>query len=231
MTQPTAPNTLVLVPVKAFGKAKARLADCMQADSRAELARTMADVVLRAAGPLGVVVVCEDDEVADWARQRGAAVAWTPGLDLNGALTAAVLRSRDAGIERAIIAHADLPFAADLSRFADAPPRRVLIVADRHGEGTNVMSLPIAPLLELKYGPDSCAAHIQAARTAGLEPVVVDDEALGWDVDEPADLSPPAHLGELPHQGAPVDQGAPAEQGALPYRGALAHDSGRDASV
>jgi len=176
---------VVVVPVKAFGQAKARLAAALPPEGRAELARTMAEVVLDAAAPLGVVVACDDEDVA----------AWAPGTDLNGALRAAVDRSRDAGIARVVIAHADLPFASGLARLADAGPDEVLAVADRHGRGTNVMSLPTDAGMELCFGPGSLAAHRAAAQAAGLRFVEVDEPALAWDVDEPADLDPPAALG------------------------------------
>lgn len=191
-------SAVLLVPVKAFGQAKARLAAALAPRERADLARAMAGVVLDAAAPLGPVVVCEDDDVAAWARERGAAVAWTPGHDLNGALSVAASRARDAGISRLVIAHADLPFATGLADFADADPDEVLIVADRHGEGTNVMSIPTAPMLEFRYGTGSLGAHREAASAVGLRVVEVAHPALAWDVDEPADLEPPASLGPMP---------------------------------
>ena len=63
---------LVLVPVKAFGRAKVRLADVLDGPARAALAREMADRVLTAAAPFPAAVVCDDDEVAAWAEGRGA---------------------------------------------------------------------------------------------------------------------------------------------------------------
>ena len=49
--------TAVLVPVKAFDRAKLRLAPALDAAARARLARTMAETVLAAAGGLPVAVV------------------------------------------------------------------------------------------------------------------------------------------------------------------------------
>lgn len=197
-TRPPAPPALALVPVKSFRTAKARLAGSLDQTAHARLARAMAEVVLDAATPLGVTVVCDDPDVADWARGRGAAVAWTPGLDLNGALAAAVDASAAAGIGRVVIAHADLPFARDLARLAEVPGGTVAMVSDRRGDGTNVMSLPTGSGMRLCYGPGSFAAHRAAAVAAGLVVEVIDDEALAWDVDEADDLRPPAHLGPLP---------------------------------
>ena len=79
----------VLVPVKAFSKAKMRLASVLSPEQRAALARKMAEHVIRASKPLPVVVVCDDIEVADWAGRLGARALPEPGLGLNGAVNAA----------------------------------------------------------------------------------------------------------------------------------------------
>jgi 2-phospho-L-lactate guanylyltransferase len=57
----------VLVPVKAFGQAKVRLASALSGPERAELARKMASRVVASAAGLPVAVVCDDAEVAGWA--------------------------------------------------------------------------------------------------------------------------------------------------------------------
>ena len=192
----------VLVPVKAFGRAKRRLSDRLDPPRRSALARAMADTVVAAAAPLEVVVVCDDPDVADWARSVGASVCDTAGLDLNGALELAVGEAASQGVHRVVIAHADLPFATGLDRFADPGDADVLIIPDRHGEGTNVMSIPTSPSFGLAYGPGSRHLHASAAARAGLSVRTFTDEPLGWDVDEPADLSPPPELGALPEPGS-----------------------------
>ena len=50
----------VVVPIRAFRSGKARLADALDADQRAELALAMAERVVAAAGPLPIVVVSSD---------------------------------------------------------------------------------------------------------------------------------------------------------------------------
>src|SRR5258708_32525759 len=80
----------VLVPVKAFARAKVRLAPALDAAARAALAEAMASQVLAAATSLPVAVVCDDPGVADWARRHGARVVWEPGRGLNGAVEAGV---------------------------------------------------------------------------------------------------------------------------------------------
>ena len=187
----------MLVPVKAFGQAKQRLSKFLNPNQRAALARSMARSVLAAAAPLQVAVVCDDEEVAAWARSEGANVMWTPGLGLNGALDEAALRAAAAGARRVIIAHADMPFAQDLARFGHEPGSRVILVPDRHGDGTNVLSMDPTSPIPLGYGPGSFQRHRRLALEAGLEVQVVIDERLAWDVDGPADLRPPPSLGVL----------------------------------
>lgn len=192
------PDAVVVIPIKEFSEAKHRLSESMAPSRRDSLARWMATRVLTAAAPLGVIVVCDSEDVASWSRDKGAAVAWTPGLDLNGALTAALEKVAGAGIHRAIIAHADLPFAANLQRFTELGAREIAIVPDRRRDGTNVMSVPARTALDLQYGPGSFSRHRTAAGEAGLTVTVIEDEGLGWDVDEPEDLFPPDHLGNIP---------------------------------
>lgn len=186
----------VVVPVKAFTLAKGRLAGVLDAGVRARLARSMADHVLGAAAPLGVSVVCEDDEVAAWAVASGAEVEWTPDLGLNGAVQEAVRRLAARGVRRVVVAHADLPFARDLATFAGVDDDEVLVVADRRREGTNVLSVPTGAGFTFSYGVGSYARHAAEAARLGLRCRTVDSVHLGWDVDEPADLQIPSHLAD-----------------------------------
>src|SRR5664280_521203 len=91
----------VLVPVKAFSQAKRRLHLALSEPERAELARAMADRVVSAAHPLPVVVVCDDNEVAEWARARRALVVWEPGRGLDGAVEASSRLPHHEGAPRA----------------------------------------------------------------------------------------------------------------------------------
>ncbi len=179
----------VLVPVKGFSEAKVRLIGALDAAARAALARTMADTVLDAAGALPVAVVCDDDEVRAWAEARGAAVVWAPGRGLNGAVRDGVDHLRDDGIERVIVAHADLPLATSLGWVAEFDG--ITLVPDRHRDGTNVICVPARCGFGFAYGPGSFARHRAEAERLALPLRVVEDPRLGWDVDIPADLALP----------------------------------------
>jgi 2-phospho-L-lactate guanylyltransferase len=188
----------VLVPVKAFAVAKQRLADVLEPPARIALATAMAGTVLEAAGPLRAAVVCDDRDVRTWAEAQGVEVIWTPGLGLNGAVEAGVVHLAHRGVDRVVVAHADLPLATDLAWLADTDG--VTLVADRHGDGTNVACVPTAAEFSFAYGAGSFAAHRAEAARRGLLLRLVTDRRLGWDVDVaadlavPADLDPPAYL-------------------------------------
>jgi 2-phospho-L-lactate/phosphoenolpyruvate guanylyltransferase len=189
-------SVAVVIPVKAFTQAKRRLAPVLDDAARAELARSMAATVVRAADPRPVVVVCDDDTVRRWAHDLGAEVLWTPGLGLNGAVAAGVAHLAARGVAQAIVAHADLPLALDLGWVAAAPG--VTLVPDRHGDGTNVACVPTDAGFQFAYGAGSCALHEAEARRLGLPVRVVPDARLGWDVDRPEDLDLPADVADAP---------------------------------
>lgn len=176
----------VVIPVKGFHAAKLRLAPALSPEERAGLARRMATHVVLAAGDLPVTVVCDDPTVRDWANQVGATVHWTPGLGLDGAVTAGVDAAVDAGAERVVVVHADLPLATGLDHVVGHTG--VLVVPDRHNDGTNVLAIPAHSGFRFAYGPGSFARHQAEAVRLGLCVEVLADAELGWDVDIPADL-------------------------------------------
>lgn len=182
----------VLVPVKAFAQAKLRLAPALDPATRAELARAMAVRVLRAAHPLPVSVVCDDEEVRAWAERQGAEAIWTPGLGLNGAVEAGIAHLARRGVAHAIVAHADLPMATELAWLATTGT--VTLVPDRHRDGTNVAAVPTDAGFRFAYGGASFARHRAEAARLGLVARLVQDAPLGWDIDHPADLELPDDL-------------------------------------
>jgi 2-phospho-L-lactate guanylyltransferase len=179
----------VLVPVKSFADAKVRLAPALAPADRARLAREMAAAVVLASAPLPVAVVCDDREVATWARRLGALVVWEPGRGLNGAVEAGVEQLGRAGVRRVVVAHGDLPHAAGLAALAgEAGETGVLLVSDRRRDGTNVASIPTGAGFRFSYGPGSFARHQAEAARLGLAVTVVDNPLLAFDVDVPDDL-------------------------------------------
>ncbi|MFV1989724.1 MAG: 2-phospho-L-lactate guanylyltransferase [Acidimicrobiales bacterium] len=207
MTSQRSPNThpesRVLVPVKDFRQAKGRLSEALNREQRAELAQALAARVIAAAMPLGVSVICDDINVANWAESLAAEVLWCPGTGLNGAVAEGVAIMRRREIDRVVVSHADLPAALDFTDLATGPG--VIVVTDRRGDGTNVISLPTQPTFSFAYGPGSRARHVSEAQRLGLGIQVRSDARLSWDVDNPEDLRVPTtwssdpSIGRIPH--------------------------------
>ena len=177
----------VLVPIKAFADAKVRLSPALSAPEREALARRLAARVLRAASPLAAYVVCDDEGVADFAAAAGAVVLWTPGLGLDGAVQEGVTRLAAAGIDRVVVAHADLPRAdglADLATTGDP----IILAPDRRDDGTNIVVVPTGVGFQFAYGPGSFVRHRAESERLGLPATIIRDDRFAWDVDLPADL-------------------------------------------
>ena len=179
------PSTAVVVPIRSFEGALSRLSEVMDGFGRRELMRLMAERVVDAADGLPIHVATDDAGVADWARGMGAAVvgAGRPGLSLAVAL--AVDRLAAAGIERAVVAHADLALARTLR---PAVGSGMTIVPDRRRDGSNVLCVPTGVGFRFAYGPGSFERHIAEAGRLGLAVTVLDDPDLATDIDDPGDL-------------------------------------------
>ncbi len=176
----------MLIPVKAFHQAKRRLGVALAEPDRIQLVRSMATHVVAACTPLPVAVVCDDEEVAQWAAGLGATVLWEPGQGLNGAVGAGVARLAAGGTRWVTIAHGDLPRAHGLGTlpYFDG----VTLVPDRKDDGTNVLRLPADAAFPFIYGPGSFRAHRAQASRLGLSVRILRDPDLAYDVDWPADV-------------------------------------------
>ncbi len=183
----TEQRAAVIVPVKAFSKAKMRLASVLSPAERTGLARKMAEQVLSAARPLPVAVVCDDADVAAWAESLGARALPEPGLGLNGAVSAAFVQLGTEGYQRLIVAHADLPLANQLAWLADV--EGIALVPDRREDGTNVISLPAGCGFRFSYGPGSFLRHQDESQRTGVKWQIIRDPLLAWDVDFPSDMA------------------------------------------
>lgn len=190
-------DVAVLMPVKDFRQAKARLADAVDPAGRESLARWMAERVLAAAGA-PVFVVCDSDDVASWARARDATVLWTPDIGLNAAVAAGAVAVAEAGFDQIAVAHSDLPLAdresAPIAALAHAG--EVTLVPDTRSDGTNVLVLPTSVAVgesafRFRYGPGSFRAHLAETERLGLVAHVERHPRLALDVDTIEDLHHP----------------------------------------
>jgi 2-phospho-L-lactate guanylyltransferase len=179
----------VVVPIRAFALGKARLADHLTSEDRAQLAQRLAECVVTAAGDLPVLIVSSDDDVRRWAAGRSLALLDDPG-SLDAAATAGRSWFAAAGASRVVVAHADLPRATTFRRvIGDRGQPVVTLVPCHRDDGTPVLSVPAHAEFTFRYGPGSFRRHATEARRRGLAVRVVRDPDLAFDVDTPDDLA------------------------------------------
>jgi 2-phospho-L-lactate guanylyltransferase len=185
-----------VVPVKSFARAKARLAPLLHGDQRQELAGAMLEDVLAALRQVdelsGILLVSGDASARDIAAAHGAksiddAIEEGPNAAIRLALP--VLRAAQANAM--VVIPCDIPGiqAADLSRILRVLREAsvVLVRATRDG-GTNLLGCSPSDAIEPRFGANSFARHVQAAKSAGLEPHIFAAQSLIYDIDRPEDV-------------------------------------------
>lgn len=121
-----------------------------------------------------------------------------PGGGLNAALHAGLAAAQAGGATRLLVLPADLPQLSrqDVELLAAAPAGSMAIAPDRHGTGTNALSLPLpaASAFRFAFGADSFAAHHDEALRLGLTIETIHSQTLARDIDCPEDLPDADHL-------------------------------------
>jgi 2-phospho-L-lactate guanylyltransferase len=191
-------TTWAIIPVKASPESKSRLAGVLEAPARAALVEAMLARVLDAATGARNVARVGLLGTPQGTPPEGVALLAEPGGGLNAAVTAALGEAAAKGAGRVVFIHGDLPqvTARDLELLAAAPAGEIAIAPDRHGTGTNALSLPLpeARGFSFAFGPDSFARHNAEAERLGLKIEEIHSPGLARDVDEPEDLADAAAL-------------------------------------
>jgi 2-phospho-L-lactate/phosphoenolpyruvate guanylyltransferase len=186
-------STWAVIPVKPSKGAKTRLSGVLSAAEREGLVEAMLAHVVTQTRSAGLV-----DHVCILGPSRlgispEVPLLPDPGKGLNPALQAALERIAGQAATRMIVIHADLPKLAnqDVQLLAAAPPGTIAIAPDRHGTGTNALSLPLpeARGFTFAFGPDSFALHHTEAERLGLPVEEIHSQGLARDIDEPPDLA------------------------------------------
>ncbi len=196
-----------VVPVKPLALAKSRLAELLSAEDRArlqtELCSRLFDTLASSDVVETVLVVTSDPEIARLARRSGGQVLPDPPapaggtegpieLGLNAALEHGRAHAEENGAQQLLVLPGDLPNIAGrhieaLARaLGDAPG--VVVVPDRHGEGTNALVCQPAGAIPFGFGRGSAQRHLDAARRRGLRAQRIESPALGLDLDTIEDL-------------------------------------------
>jgi 2-phospho-L-lactate guanylyltransferase len=189
-----------VVPMKDTRQAKQRLAGVIGPTQRQELALAMLEDVLAALAVApelaGILVVTADAAAAAIAARYRARVTADGAHDGHtGAVAAAAHRLAAGGmlavpgdiplldpddIRRLVLAH-DEALQRGTRAFTIAPAR------DEHGSNAVLCSPPGG--VPLRFGEDSFYPHLAAARSLGIDPVVLDLPRIALDIDTPEDLA------------------------------------------
>ena len=190
----------IIVPHRGLAAAKTRLAPVLDHAEREALALRLLQQVLRVAREAcrDVVVISPSAALEPVVRAAGARLVVQHGMGLNAGLDQARAEASSDGVTTLVVLHGDLPnLLADDVRalIAAAPTPGVAIAPDRAGSGTNGLALTPPDVIAFRFGIGSCAAHLGAAREAGVPAVEVHRPGLAFDLDTPADLARWIELG------------------------------------
>jgi len=186
-----------IVPVKPLRYGKSRLAGVLTPDERLDLNRRMLAHTLDTLTAMPeiehVLVISRDQAALALAREFGArTVQENNSPHLNVALTRATVVAKNYATRGVLIIPADLPLITpeDVRVMLDkaAQPPVVVVAPDRRHDGTNVLLVCPAGLIEYEYGPNSFQRHCELALQAGARLEICELPSLALDMDLPEDL-------------------------------------------
>lgn len=194
-----------IIPAGTLEGAKTRLGGTLDAEERQDLAERLLTrtvwAALAAEGIDDVLVVSPDREVLRHAATLGARTLRQRSVGLNAGLDEGRLDVVAGGAEAILVLPIDLPFVTTEAVAAVLMPlgtvgavadvvgavADVVLVADRHGNGTNALVLRPPDAIAFAFGPGSRHAHRAAAEAVGARYVEVEGP-LAFDLDTPDDL-------------------------------------------
>ena len=203
-------TTWAIIPVRGLERAKSRLGEPLDAEERVDLVsrllRRAVSAAVTSSRVAGAIVVSSDPAALDLARASGAVPITDLDRGLNPALELARSEALARGASAIVVLPGDLPWldretldsvlAAADDRWAQAIEahgttatvgRRVALVPDRHGTGTNVLILAPPDAIRFAFGTGSRTEH--AARAAAAEAIYVElGGPLDVDLDTADDL-------------------------------------------
>jgi 2-phospho-L-lactate guanylyltransferase len=188
-------RTIAILPIKSFGAAKQRLAGLLGSGARQALVQAMFQDVLaslRRVEGLDAIAVVTANPAAERAA-RGEGVVVVADGEESGHNEAAALGTAYAvehGFDRALLVPGDTPLVdpREIERLLGGDGPGLVVVPDRHGDGTNALLISPPRAIEPAFGPGSRTRHEQLAATAGIRCRVEPLPSLAIDVDTPEDL-------------------------------------------
>jgi 2-phospho-L-lactate guanylyltransferase len=194
-------RTIAVLPIKRFGAAKQRLDNGLSDGTRRALAEAMVTdvlIALRRAKYVDEVLVVSGETmaVALAAGYDAAAVIDDPDdIGHSAAARRGVQAAMERGATRVLLVPGDCPALdpVELDELLEdaegvATPD-VIVVPDRHGDGTNALLLTPPDAIQPAFGPGSRERHERLAQEAGASCTAIAVPTLGLDVDTVDDLA------------------------------------------
>ncbi len=184
-------TSAVLIPVKAPGVGKQRLAAALGEPARARLVEAMLAQVLEAVRSSPAVAEVHVLSPEPRVLPPGMRLVPDESPSLNAGLERARSALRGRGATRITVIFADLPLLSpdDVTALIRAGGDDAIAIArDHSGSGTNALCLPAEADFRLAFGAGSFARHTTEAQARGLRLRVLRRPGLAFDIDAPADL-------------------------------------------
>jgi 2-phospho-L-lactate guanylyltransferase len=196
--------TFAVLPVKSPHNAKQRLSGFLSAEHRETLARILYQQTLaslcQAEGIDRVAVATSDPEAAEHARRKGVLVfEENEQVSHSVSADAACLRAIQLGATTVLLVPIDVPLVTpgDFTRLAAAarpgpqanPQAKLIVVPSADGTGTNALARTPPDVIESRFGPGSCRAHLDQARSKSIHSEVLRLRGLMFDIDTPEDVA------------------------------------------
>ena len=189
---------MILIPIKTLGQAKQRLSSVLDAAERRQLAEAMMLDVFQAiasssAAATAVSVVTGDERARRLAQSfQFRIIEDAENLGESQAIAHATEVAERSGARSTLVLPADIPLlqAAEVDAILQAAPSEgAVLVPAQDGRGTNAILRTPPALFPLRFGNDSFAPHLAAARSIGKSVVVLRLAGVAHDVDRPEDLT------------------------------------------
>ena len=192
-------RTIAVLPVKRIASAKTRLAEDLSAGTRRAIVEAMVTDVLvalrRSKEVDQVLVVTRDLAVEALAHGYDADTVADPEERSHSEAAGIGVREAIArGARRVVLVPGDTPaldplqLDALLQRAATGQEPAVVVVPDRHGDGTNALVLTPPGAITPTFGNGSRERHVAAAQAANARVAVDEVPSLILDVDTAEDL-------------------------------------------
>lgn len=182
----------IVLPVKSLEEAKTRLAGVLSPLERAALTLAMledvVDVTLAMPG-WATWVISPDETVLEMALTRGAEPIREDTPPLSAAIHQVEEGALGRGLEALAVLLPDTPLVTPLALTRALHTLGPVVLAPSTDEsGTNLLLRRPPAAIASRFGSDSYRRHLEGAAERDLPIAVVEDPALGFDLDQPGDI-------------------------------------------